>query len=85
MRYKGQAAEIKKAQQAEQASRTAWEKLRNSNQSEALDAYNRLAGEAEARAVEARMNLNAAQRRALFPLDSYDVPVDQLIVRGLID
>lgn len=31
------------------------------------------------------MNLNAAQRRELFPLDSYDVPVDQLIIRGLLD
>jgi hypothetical protein len=45
------------------------------------DAYRRLAGEAEARAVEARMNLNAKQRRELFPLDSYDVPVNKLIVK----
>lgn len=43
--------------------------------------YRRLAGEAEARATQARMNLNAAQRRELFPLDSYDVPLDELIVR----
>lgn len=49
------------------------------------DAYRHLAGEAEARATQARMNLNAAQRRELFPLDSYDVPVDQLIIRGLLD
>lgn len=47
----------------------------------AQDAYKRLAGEAEARAVQARMNLTPAQRRALFPLDSYDVPLDQLIYR----
>ena len=48
--------------------------------------YNRLAGEAEARATEARMNMNMAQRREVFPLDSYDVPIDQLIVRrGLLD
>lgn len=45
------------------------------------DAYWRLAGEAEARAVQARRNLTPAQRRALFPLDSYDVPLDKLIVR----
>lgn len=45
------------------------------------DAYKRLAGEAEARATQARMNMNAAQRREVFPLDSYDVPVNQLIVR----
>jgi hypothetical protein len=44
-------------------------------------AYRRLAGEAEARAVQSRMNLTPQQRRALFPLDSYDVPPSQLIVR----
>lgn len=45
------------------------------------NAYKRLAGEAEARAVQSRMNLTPAQRRALFPLDSYDVPLDSLIYR----
>lgn len=44
--------------------------------------YRSLAGEAEARATQARMNMNAAQRREVYPFDSYDVPVDQLIVRG---
>jgi len=29
-----------------------------------------------------RLGTGMAQRRATFPLDSYDVPVDQLIVRG---
>jgi hypothetical protein len=48
------------------------------------EAYARLAGEAEARATQARMPLDAAQRRALFPEDSYDVPMNQLIVRGLL-
>lgn len=43
--------------------------------------YRRLAGEAESRAVQARMNMDAAQRRDVFPLDSYDVPIDQLIIR----
>ena len=47
-----------------------------------FDTYRRLAGEAEARATQARVPLNAAQRRGLFPLDSYDVPLDQLIIRG---
>lgn len=46
--------------------------------------YQRLAGEAEARATQARMNMTPAERRATFPYDSYDVPVDQLIVRGLL-
>lgn len=45
------------------------------------EAYRRLAGEAEARATQARMNLTPDQRRATFPYDSYDVPVNQLIVR----
>lgn len=49
------------------------------------EAYRRLAGEAEARATQARMNMKPAERRAMFPYDSYDVPVDQLIVRGVID
>lgn len=47
-------------------------------------AYRRLAGEAEARATQARMGMAPAERRATFPYDSYDVPVDQLIVRGLL-
>jgi hypothetical protein len=46
-----------------------------------LDAYRRLAGEAEARATQARMNMTPAQRRAAFPEESYDVPINQLIVR----
>ena len=45
------------------------------------EAYRRLAGEAEARATEARMNMSAAERRAKFPYDSYDVPINSLIVR----
>lgn len=43
--------------------------------------YRKLAGEAEARATQARIPLNAAQRRAMFPADSYDVPLEQLIFR----
>ena len=46
------------------------------------DAYHRLAGEAEARAVQKRMAMNGLRRREEYPLDSYDVPLDQLIVRG---
>ncbi len=48
-----------------------------------MNAYNRLGGEAEARATQARIPLDAAQRRALFPADSYDVPLDSLILRGM--
>jgi hypothetical protein len=48
---------------------------------DSVDQYKKLAGEAEARAVQTRMNMNEAQRRATYPLDSFDVPVDQLITR----
>ena len=47
-------------------------------------AYKNLAGEAEARATQARIPLDASARRALFPEDSYDVPMNQLIIRGLL-
>ena len=47
--------------------------------------YQRLAGEAEARAVQARMNYPIEELRKMFPLESYDVPIDQLIVRGLLN
>lgn len=50
-------------------------------QADPHDAYQRLAGEAEARATQARMPLNAEQRRATFPADSYDVPLNQLIFK----
>ena len=46
-----------------------------------MDLYNQLAGEAEARAVQSRMNMTPQQRLATFPYESYDVPVNQLIVR----
>jgi len=46
-----------------------------------MDAYRRLAGEAEARAVQSRMNMPPAQRQATPPWQSYDVPWDQLIIK----
>ena len=45
------------------------------------DMYTRLAGEAEARAVQKRMNMTDTQRRVIFPYESYDVPINQLIVK----
>lgn len=51
--------------------------------SDPLSAYRSLAGEAEARATQARMSMDAAQRRATFPEDSYDVPINNLILRGM--
>ena len=41
--------------------------------------YKRLAGEAEARATQARRGMTMEQRRATFPYKSYDVPIDELI------
>lgn len=41
--------------------------------------YMKTPGEAEARAVQARMNLTPEERRAKFPEESYDVPIGELI------
>lgn len=40
------------------------------------EGYVRLAGEAEARAAQARIGMTPEQRRNVFPEDSYDLPVD---------
>ena len=45
-----------------------------------MESYRRLAGEAEARAVQKRRNLTDEQRLATFPYESYDLPVNQLII-----
>lgn len=46
-----------------------------------FDSYRRLAGEAEARATQKRRNLTDEERRAIFPLQSYDVPINELIFK----
>lgn len=43
--------------------------------------YRRLAGEAEARATQARMDFPMDKRKQIPPWESYDIPWDQLIVR----
>lgn len=43
--------------------------------------YLRSAGEAEARAAQKRWNMTPEERAATHPLESYDVPLDQLIVK----
>ena len=43
--------------------------------------YKRLAGEAEARLTQLRMNMTPEQRLKSYPLDMLDVPVDQQMVR----
>lgn len=46
-----------------------------------LGQYLRTAGEAEARATQKRRNMTTEERRAKFPVESYDVPINQLIIR----
>ncbi len=43
------------------------------------NAYRRIAGEVEARAVQKRINMSPEQRRQVFPLESYDRPVESLL------
>jgi len=43
--------------------------------------YRRLAGEAEARLTQSRMNMSPIQRAASYPPSMFDVPIDQQIVR----
>lgn len=45
----------------------------------AFDKYQKLAGEAEARNVQTRLNMNEAERKALPPWETLDVPEDELI------
>jgi hypothetical protein len=45
---------------------------------EPYEQYRRAGGEAEARAVEARIDLTPEQRKAKFPLQSYDVPINEI-------
>ena len=47
--------------------------------SDPYKAYRSLAGEVEARAVQSRMNMSPEQRLQTYPIQSYDVPVNQLI------
>lgn len=44
-----------------------------------FDEYQRLLGEVEARAAQARQNMTMQERRGLFPMLSYDVPIEQII------
>jgi hypothetical protein len=50
-------------------------------QRDPVEQYKRLAGEAEARATQARRGMTMEQRRTKFPYESYDVPIEELIIR----
>lgn len=43
--------------------------------------YARLAGEAEARATQARQHLTPEDRLLKYPADSYDIPIESLLIR----
>lgn len=77
-------AEIVKKYPSIAESRKVMDILRQSDEY-GFDSYRRLAGEAEARATQARMSMDMAQRLNTFPEDSYDVPISQLIIRGLLE
>lgn len=46
-----------------------------------IEAYQRLAGEVEARLTQQRMNMTSEQRLHSYPIDQMDVPIEQQIVR----
>lgn len=71
-------------EQKYQALRSKYDELMNQklyNAPNAEDAYQRLAGEAEARAVQERLRMTPEQRKQTFPLKSYDVPIKDLIFK----
>ena len=74
-----------KAKQAQyDVLRTKYDDLMNQKLYEPPDAdeaYRRLAGEAEARAVQKRMNYSDVQRRVIYPYESYDVAPNNLIIK----
>lgn len=86
--FKGKSTGIHELQHAVQA-REGFETggqiggLGNQNKSDIdpYKAYRNLAGEAEARAVQYRRGYDPDERAIMFPYDSYDVPVSELIVR----
>ena len=55
-------------------------KLKQQFSQNPMDYYSRLAGEAESRATEARRNMTLEERQNTFPLESYDVPIEKLLV-----
>lgn len=47
----------------------------------AFEQYQRLSGEAEARAAQARRMMTPQERQNVFPLNSYDMPIESLIYK----
>ena len=57
------------------------ENLRKQANIDPYKSYRKLAGEAEARLTQARMNMTAAERAKSYPPDMFDVPVKDQIVK----
>jgi hypothetical protein len=57
------------------------EKYRELGAKSDFDLYQRLAGEAESRAVQQRMNMTPVERRQTPPWQSFDVPEQEFIYR----
>lgn len=53
--------------------------FRNTPEISAFDKYRALAGEVEARAVQARKTMTPQQRQETFPLSNYDLPIESVI------
>lgn len=52
--------------------------FRNTPEMSAFDKYRALAGEVEARAVQARRTMTPEQRQQTFPLSNYDLPIESV-------
>jgi hypothetical protein len=55
--------------------------FRDTPEMSAFDKYRALAGEVEARAVQARRTMTPEQRQETFPLSNYDLPIESVIYR----
>ena len=53
--------------------------FRDTPEMSAFDKYRALAGEVEARAVQARRTMTPEQRQETFPLSNYDLPIESVI------
>jgi len=79
--YPIQQSEIDRYKQWEELTAKEDDLLSESQKISPFEAYRRLAGEAEARLTQARMNLTPEQRLAQYPVSQFDVPVENQIVR----
>ena len=70
---------FRKTQEAALAASKVKEKIQKLEEKNDFDLYQRLGGEAESRAVQARMKMPLREQRSTFP--KYDVPLDEILIR----